>query len=200
MRDVHRKAIASIKLALTSAPVLKPFDYRLPVVIDTDASGICLGAVLLQPHPSVSSTTKTSLHPVAYDSHKLTPTQSRYSAQEREMLAIVHALQTWRYWVEGALSIVVRTDHESLSTVRTKPDLPGRMLRFLDIVEHFNPTILYRKGSQNVVPDWLSRPSAVERVFPATSYRMMKVQRRGRRGKGRLFHKWKTETLSLSHG
>lgn len=167
MRDVHRKAIASIKLALTSAPVLKPFDYRLPVVIDTDASGICLGAVLLQPHPSVSSTTKTSLHPVAYDSHKLTPTQSRYSAQEREMLAIVHALQTWRYWVEGALSIVVRTDHESLSTVRTKPDLPGRMLRFLDIVEHFNPTILYRKGSQNVVPDWLSRPSAVERVFPS---------------------------------
>lgn len=166
MKKEHFEAITLIKAALTSAPVLKPFDYRLPIVIDTDASGTCLGAVLLQPHPSLNSGTKTALHPVAYDSHKLTPTQSRYSAQEREMLAIVHALQTWKYWVEGSPSIVVRTDHESLASVRSKPDLPGRMLRFLDIVEHFGPKIFYRKGSTNVVPDWLSRPRLVQHSFP----------------------------------
>lgn len=42
------------------------------------------------------ATNKSELHPVAYESHELTDTQTRYSAQECELLAIVIALSTWR--------------------------------------------------------------------------------------------------------
>jgi hypothetical protein len=62
------------------------------------------------------------LSPVAYTSRKLTSTQQGYSAQEREMLAVIQALQTWRYWLED-VEIIVHTDHESLAGVRTKKDL-----------------------------------------------------------------------------
>ncbi len=98
-------------------------------------------------------------------SKKLTPTQQRYSAQEREMLAIVYSLRQWRCWLEGA-EITVLSDHHSLQSFRTKAEQPARMLRFLDTIEHFNVTIKYRKGKQNVLADWLSRPSASQTVYP----------------------------------
>lgn len=154
--DPHRKAFDSLKNALVSAPVLKPIQFGLPVVIDTDASNTCLGAVLQQAFHD-NDNGKSALHPIAYESHKLTTTQTRYSAQEKELLAIVFALTTWRTWVEG-VKIIIRTDHQSLTRLRTKADLPPRINRFLDFLEHFDPNIIYRKGSLNHFPDWLSRP------------------------------------------
>lgn len=162
----------AIKVALTSLPVLKSFNFDLEVVIDCDASSDATGGVLLQPHPyngntriddkKLLSSSKTALYPVAYMSHKFSPTQKRYSTQERELLAVILCLQHWRYWVEGA-KIVVRTDHESLAGYRTKIDITPRILRFLDVIEHYNPRIVYRKGITNVLPDYLSRPP-----FPST--------------------------------
>jgi hypothetical protein len=64
----------------------------LLLIIETDASLYAYGAVLLQPHPRISDITKSVLHSMAYMSHKLTQTQQRYAAQERELLAIILAL------------------------------------------------------------------------------------------------------------
>lgn len=147
----HKTAFDKIKASLTSAPLLKSIQFGKPVVIDTDASNNCVGAVLFQPF--FDHTTRTSkLHPIAYESHKLTKTQ------ERELFAIVFALKTWKNWVEGT-NITIRTDHQSLTGIRAKHDLPSRIARFLGIIEHFDPLILYRKGSFNHFPDWLSRPA-----------------------------------------
>lgn len=88
----HRRAFDKIKIALTSAPLLKPVQFGKPVVIDMDASSQCVGAVLFQPF--MDRNDKSQLHPIAYESHKLTKTQERYSTQERELYAIVFALQT----------------------------------------------------------------------------------------------------------
>jgi hypothetical protein len=90
-----------IRDALTQAPLLKPYDWTLPVVLETDSSQTCAGAVLLQPYPrgadtgslTTGSTAKKTLHPVAYMSKKLTPTQQRYATQERELLAVTMALE-----------------------------------------------------------------------------------------------------------
>ncbi|KAI0996644.1 hypothetical protein K3495_g11539 [Podosphaera aphanis] len=151
----------AIKTAITSLPVLKPFNFNSISIIDCDASKEATGGVLLQPHPYQGNTRnddktllqspQIALYPVAYMSHKFTATQQRYSAQERELVAVVLCLQHWRYWVEGS-EIIVRTDHESLTGYRTK-------------------TV----GITNVLPDFLSRPpfppqTSTPQVFPKNSY------------------------------
>ena len=157
----QKEAWRHLRDALVQTPLLRPFDWTLPVVLETDASVICCGAVLLQPHPYINSESsvnaKTTLHPVAYMSKKLTPTQQRYATQERELLAVTMALEQWRHWLEGA-DITVVTDHDSLKLLRTKQEQPARILRFLGKIEHFGVRIVYRKGRANVVADWLSRP------------------------------------------
>ncbi|KAI1000484.1 hypothetical protein K3495_g7710 [Podosphaera aphanis] len=109
------------------------------------------------------------LNPVAYTSRKLNPTQQRYSSQEREALGIVQALQTWQEWIEGC-DIIIRTDHESLPSIRKKSNLPRRMQRFVGILEHFDPTIVFRRGKSNHLADWLSRPPSVVSSFPISGY------------------------------
>ncbi|KAI0997072.1 hypothetical protein K3495_g11115 [Podosphaera aphanis] len=110
-------------------------------------------------------------------SQKFTPTQQRYSTQECELLAVVLCLQHWQYWVEGA-EIIVRTDHESLAGYRTKMNVTPRILRFLDIIEHYIPKIIYRRGIANVLPDYLSRPPfppkliKTTEIFPVNSDRL----------------------------
>ncbi|KAI0995043.1 hypothetical protein K3495_g13137 [Podosphaera aphanis] len=153
------KAYNDIKRALTTTPVLRKFDWRLPIVVESDASKITVGAALLQPHTHLrDSKPSSTLHPISYFSKKLTPTQVRYSAQERELLGIVLALQHWRHWVEGA-DVTVVTDHESLKTIQTKVEQPARIVRFLDALEHYGIRIVYRPGKANVLADYLSRPS-----------------------------------------
>ncbi|KAI0993586.1 hypothetical protein K3495_g14598, partial [Podosphaera aphanis] len=153
----------SIKNAITSTPVVRKFDWKLPTVLESDASQRFIGAALLQPHMSTTKTHQSILHPVAYFSKKLTKTQQRYSAQERELLGILLAIQHWRHWIEGG-DITVVTDHESLKTIQTKFEQPPRMVRFLDAIEHYNIKIIYRPGKANVLADYLSRPCNSE--FP----------------------------------
>ncbi|KAI0996082.1 hypothetical protein K3495_g12100, partial [Podosphaera aphanis] len=93
----------------------------------------------------------------------LTKIQQRYSAQERELLGILLAIQHWRHWIERG-DITVVTDHESLKTIQTKFEQPLRMVRFLDAIEHYNIKIIYRPGKANVLADYLSRPCDSE--FP----------------------------------
>ena len=89
-------------------------------------------------------------------SKKFNRTQQNYSAQEREMLALVQAMEHWRHIVEGA-KITIRTDHESLKHFRSQKVMSRRLARFIDIVEHFNPTINYRPGKNQQAADSLSR-------------------------------------------
>ncbi|KAI0992008.1 hypothetical protein K3495_g16178, partial [Podosphaera aphanis] len=84
--DAHL-AWLKIRSALTTTPVLRKFNCRLPVIIESDASKYAVGAALLQPHLTPNLTNpKSTLHPVAFFSKKLTETQTRYAAQERELL------------------------------------------------------------------------------------------------------------------
>src|SRR6266702_264592 len=103
-------AMKHLKDALTSADLLiHPTPWRL-FVIDTNASGDCLGAVLQQTGSAFADSMEgmgagepkerfefkeRDLRPIALESRRMTPTEQRYSAQEREMLAIVYALQKW---------------------------------------------------------------------------------------------------------
>ncbi|KAI1004357.1 hypothetical protein K3495_g3855 [Podosphaera aphanis] len=133
-------------------------------VIESDASKSAVGAALLQPHLQLNVEKRSStLHPVAFFSKKLTDTQTRYAAQERELLGIMLALQHWRHWVEGS-EVTIITDHESLKSIRSKTEQPARIVRFLDALEHYGVRIIYRQGKANVLADYLSRPPETANV------------------------------------
>ena len=88
----RQQAFEDIKSAVITAPVLHLADVSKPFRIHTDASDIALGAVLLQEYDD-------NWHPVAYASRKLTPAEKNYTIMERETLAVVFALKTWRLYL-----------------------------------------------------------------------------------------------------
>jgi hypothetical protein len=91
-----------LKEAMTQAPVLALPDFSQQFVIECDASGIGIGAVLMQ-----------GRRPIAYFSQALHGRNLVLSTYEKEMLALVTAIHKWRPYLLGH-RFVVRTDHRSL--------------------------------------------------------------------------------------
>ena len=144
-------AFIELKRALQSTPVLALPDPVLPFVVNCDASGYAVGAVLQQDRGS-------GLQPIAFLSKKLTGAESRYPVHEQELLAIITALTTWRHYLSGTSTPVrVRTDHKSLIHFQTQPMLSGRQTRWLETLADYDYTIEYVKGEENEVADALSR-------------------------------------------
>ena len=79
-------AFVSLKEKLTQAPVLCYPCFSMPFVLETDASGGGLGAVLAQEQDD------GQVHPVAYASRALSTAELRYAITELETLAVVWAI------------------------------------------------------------------------------------------------------------
>jgi len=168
------EAFAALKKTVTTEPVLRHAKIGELFIIDPDSSQFTIGGVLQQYFKDPDG--KQHLHPIAYMSKKLTETESRYSTQERELLAAKHALDHWRHIVEGS-EILIRTDHESLQTFRTKKRITPRLVRFMQDIEHYNPVFTYRRGLLQKVPDALSRmPGVTEEGDPADTERFYCIE------------------------
>ena len=100
--DMAEKAFNDLKQALTSPPVLALPDFTQPFVIECDACGVGLGAVLSQNNC-----------PIAYYSEALKGSTLILSTYEKEMLAIVKSIKKWRPYLLGK-PFIVRTDQQSL--------------------------------------------------------------------------------------
>ncbi|CAI7893870.1 unnamed protein product [Closterium sp. NIES-54] len=147
----QQTAFNSIKSALTSAPVLTVADPSRPYFIWTDASDVTVGAILCQDHGH-------GMQPLAFESRKLQPAERNYATHDRELLAVVHAIKTWRCYVE-LQPVTVYTDHRPLQHLKTQPVLSRRQARWVEFLEQFNPSlqIIYRPRKLNPA-DILSRP------------------------------------------
>ena len=122
--DTQQSAFLHLKQAICSAPVLRIFDPDLITFVDTDASGFAIGAVLLQKDQQGNA------HPIAFTSRKLQSAERNYPTHEQELLAVIHALRTWRYYLDGT-KFTVNTDHDTLRHFPTQPKLTRRQARWM---------------------------------------------------------------------
>ena len=93
---------------------------------------------------------------IYYASKTLNEAQRNYTTTEKELLAVVFALDKFRAYLVGS-SIVVFTDHSALKYLLTKQDAKARLIRWILLLQEFNLQIRDKKGVENVVADHLSR-------------------------------------------
>ncbi|KAJ9513012.1 hypothetical protein QJQ45_029213 [Haematococcus lacustris] len=148
--EAEQRAFADIKAAMASSPVVRPPDFSLPFTVKTDASLFAIGAVLTQQDSSGAE------YVVAYESRKLNPAQVNYPAHERELLAVLHALTTWRHYLLGR-PFIVETDNSATTHVLTQSNLTGRQMRWTQRLAEFDITFVHKAGKHHTVPDALSR-------------------------------------------
>jgi len=82
--------------------------------------------------------------------------ERNYPTHEQELLAVVHALKTWRYYLDGA-HFIVYTDHATLRHFPTQPNLTRRQARWMELFQEYDFDFRYKPGKDNIVPDALSR-------------------------------------------
>jgi hypothetical protein len=148
--EAQDKAFLCLKTMLVNTPVLGHFKTGDRIIIDTDASGEALGAILSQ----VDAEGKERV--IAYYSRCLSHVEKNYCVTRRELLAVIDSLRHWRHYVSG-VSIIVRTDHASLTWLRNFKQPEGQLARWLERLAEFHIDLQYRRGAASGNADGLSR-------------------------------------------
>lgn len=138
-------AFDHLKQALSTAPVLVLPNFQLPFTVETDASGIGVGAMLSQQG-----------HPFAYFSKPFPPKLLRASTYVRELFAITSAVKKWRQYLLGRPFTII-TDHRSLKELLTQVIQTPEQHTYLVRLLGYDYVIHYRSGSHNQAADALSR-------------------------------------------
>ncbi|KAM1862912.1 hypothetical protein ACFX14_003310 [Malus domestica] len=152
-------SLNQLKELLTTAPIIVPPDWSLPFELMCDASDYALGAVLGQRKDKRP-------HVIYYASRTLNDAQLNYSTTEKELLAVVFALDKFRSYLIGT-KVIVFTDHAALKYLLTKKEAKPRLIRWILLLQEFDIEIRDKKGSENVVADHLSRMVHNEELVPS---------------------------------
>ncbi|RVW62016.1 Retrovirus-related Pol polyprotein from transposon 17.6 [Vitis vinifera] len=144
-----QRSFEELKQFLTTAPIVRAPNWKLPFEVMCDSSDLAMGAVLGQREDGKP-------YVIYYASRTLNEAQKNYTTTEKELLAVVFALDKFRAYLVGS-SIVVFTDHSALKYLLTKQDAKARLIRWILLLQEFNLQIRDKKGVENVVADHLSR-------------------------------------------
>jgi hypothetical protein len=104
---------------------------------------------------------------IEYSSRQLRPHEERYPTHDLELVAVVHALHTWRHYLLGNVAHIF-TDHKSLKYFFTQANLNMQQRRWLELIKDYDLDIHYHPGKANVVADALSRKAHCNHL-PAVS-------------------------------
>jgi len=151
----------ALKQAIMRAPTLAYPNTSKRFCIATDASNVGVGGVLYQPDDSEHTITPKNL--ITFTSHKLDETQRRYPAYKKELLAIVFCLRKFHSYIALRTDTVVLVDHKPLTYIMTATNLTPTLQQWLDVLQFYQFTPVYRPGVLHVLPDALSR--MYERVY-----------------------------------
>jgi RNase H-like domain found in reverse transcriptase/Integrase zinc binding domain/Chromo (CHRromatin Organisation MOdifier) domain len=129
-------------------------DPTRPFQIEADASKYASGAVLTQLDGNGDR------HPVAYLSKSFSPTERNYEIYDRELLAIIRALQEWRHYIQGSgHTTTVYSDHKNLTYYRSAQNLNRRQARWSLYLSEFDLKLVHVAGTKMIQADALSRRS-----------------------------------------
>ncbi|GJR34216.1 reverse transcriptase domain-containing protein [Tanacetum coccineum] len=147
--DECKQAFNDLRKKLIESPILVVPNWDYDFEIMCDASDFALGAVLGQRKDK-------HFHPIHYASKTMTGAQLHYTTTEKEMLAVVYALEKFRPYLVLSRTIVY-TDHSAIKYLMAKQDAKSRLLRWILLLQEFNIEIRDKKGAENVAADHLSR-------------------------------------------
>ncbi|GJX32076.1 reverse transcriptase domain-containing protein [Tanacetum coccineum] len=147
--DECKQAFNDLRKKLIESPILVVPNWDYDFEIMCDASDFALGAVLGQRKDK-------HFHPIHYASKTMTGAQLHYTTTEKEMLAVVYALEKFRPYLVLSKTIVY-TDHSAIKYLMAKQDAKSRLLRWILLLQEFNLEIRDKKGAENVAADHLSR-------------------------------------------
>ena len=150
--------------ALSTAPIIQRPDWTFHFEIMCDASNYAVGAVLGQ-------RINKQPHVIHYASRTLNAAQCNYSTTEKELLAIVFALDKFRSYVLGS-KVIIFSDHAALKHLLAKKESKPRLIRWILLLQEFDMEIRDKGGAENQVADHLSRlvrkenPELIQEFFP----------------------------------
>ena len=148
--EPQEKAFDTLKTCVASPPILKLPNFNKPFILQTDASNIGIGAVILQEGEDGEK------YPIAFASRKLLPRETRYSTIEKECLSIVWSTTKFEEYLYGK-EFILETDHQPLQYLKTSQYQNGRIMRWALTLQPYRFTVRSIKGSENVGADFLSR-------------------------------------------
>ena len=143
------KAFEMLKEKLTNTPIMTTPNWSLPFELMCDASDFALGAVLGQREGK-------HFRPIYYASKTLNEAQHNYTTTEKELLAVVFALEKFRQYIVMSKTVIF-TDHSALKYLFAKTDAKPRLIRWVLLLQEFDIEIKDKKGAENVAADHLSR-------------------------------------------
>jgi len=147
----EEQAFRDLQFALTSAPVLILPDYDKLFTLITNASDYATGSILEQEDAFGHS------HPVAYFSKSLQPAERNYKIYDKELLAIIHSLKHFHYYLQGNKHCTkIFSDHVNLQYFTTKQSLTYRQSRWSLFLATYDFIIIPKPGKLNKA-DALSR-------------------------------------------
>ncbi|KAF7358286.1 hypothetical protein MVEN_00877900 [Mycena venus] len=147
-----QKAFNTLKKAFTEAPVLSHWIPGRQITVETNASDYAITSIL-----SITGD-DGDIHPVAFRSRSLGPSELDYDTHDKELLVIFNAFMQWRHYLEGStLPIDVVMDHKNLKYFATTKVLTRRQVRWSEYLCHFNMVIRFRPGKLGGKPNALTR-------------------------------------------
>ena len=141
-----QKSFDELKAYLT---VVRAPNWQLPFEVMCDASDLAINTVLGKREGGKP-------YVVYYASKTLNKAQRNYTTTEKELLAVVYALDKFRAYLVR-LDIIIFTDHSALNYLLTKQNAKAMLIRWVLLLQEFNLQIRDKKGVENVVVDHLSR-------------------------------------------
>lgn len=170
--DQCENSFQVLKKALMSPPILQYPDFSNDneFILQTDASGVAVGAVLCN----------KDLQPIAYASRPLNQAERNYPTIQKELVAVVWGVKYFRPYLLGK-EFTIMTDHKPLLYLFGMKDPSSRLLKFRLTLEEYDFKISYIKGKDNVVADALSRIVITSDELKRTNEKILTVMTRAQR-------------------
>jgi hypothetical protein len=128
--EACHEAFQKLQSLLSSAPIMKPPDWSLPFEIMCDASNFAVGEVLGQQVGKLS-------HIIYYASKTLMDAQVNYTTIEKELLAVVFALDKFRSYLLGS-KVIIYSDHAILRHLLANKETKAQLIRWILLLQEFD--------------------------------------------------------------